>query len=532
MDLRSKQIDIVVYVALSEEFTYIKEELGSAFEPVEITDIAITCFFGQIQSDISNYNFNVVVVPAGKMGIARASNVMSTILDRFKPSDVVVLGIAGSLSNDLQPGDVFIPDRVNEYLANSATYGDKGWMFQTSGNHFITAPRLINRFQMIASTQKRSYNKWLRATKKNSSQLIDASTRELLQVAGLEIRSECKLHVGDDKALASGPAVGKGKAFVDWIRKEVDRKIVAMEMESAGVYDAALIRTPAPRAIAIRGISDFADERKEKLETAAKDRFRTLAVKNAVSLLLNAIQGGLFKKDVNPALEEVVLPPLETTSVVAPAGRLLITLTRASSGWSLFAENKSDRQLTSITITLRPPATLFMSNSDTLIQIPRLPAGGRSAAKALTLRAGSRSSSAQPRRDSIPASRRAILSKKDFAEDRRSQVESLIKQVRSSINNLEKEQMASLGGIIKQNLGLQIDQQREVLSKFQQEIQELDAELADYEERLMTPEQVSVTPDIAHQQPEIVVSLAFSASYRVEGSSSERVEGVLPVSLA
>jgi nucleoside phosphorylase len=314
MDIRSKQIDIAIYVALNEEFVYVKEELGVAFRPVEIADVAITCFFGQIRSDTLNYSFNVIVVPAGKMGNTRSGNIMSMIVDRYKPSDVVVIGIAGSLNNDLQPGDVFIPDRVNEYLANSATSGEREWTFQTSGNHFITAPRLINRFQMIESTQKKSYNKWRRIANRNLVQLIDRPTRESLRIAGLEIQSECKLHVGDDKALASGPAVGKGKAFVDWVRKEVDRKIVAMEMESAGVYDAALIRTPAPRAIAIRGISDFADERKEKLETAAKERFRTLAVKNTVSLLVNAIQAGLFKKDAAPALEGVISPTPKKTS--------------------------------------------------------------------------------------------------------------------------------------------------------------------------------------------------------------------------
>ena len=74
----------------------------------------------------------------------------------------------------------------------------------------------------------------------------------------------------------SGPAVGKGSAFISWIKGKVDRKVVAMEMESAGIYDAALIHTPAPRVIAIRGISDFADERKELLEDAAKDQFRSV----------------------------------------------------------------------------------------------------------------------------------------------------------------------------------------------------------------------------------------------------------------
>jgi hypothetical protein len=240
--------------------------------------------------------------------------------------------------------------------------------------------------------------------------------------------------------------------------------------------------------------------------------------------------GKQLRPDVAWEVDDAAIPPPK--SVVASAGRLRITLTKASSGWSLFAENIGDRELTSITITLRPPATLFMSNSDTLITIPRLSAGGRSAAKALTLRAGLRSSSPQPRRGAMPANRRAILSKKDFAEDRRSQVESHIKQVRSFINSLEKQQMQSLGGLITDRLGLQINEQREELSKYQQEMQEIDAEIADYEEQLVAHEQVSAAPDSAHKQPETIVSLAFNASYRVEGSSSERVEGVLPVSLA
>lgn len=305
MDLRSEHIDIVIYVALKEEFDDVKKDMGKGFKPLEIPDVAITCFLGQIHSDVLNYTFNVVMVPGGKMGNTRSSNIMSTIVDRYKPSDVVVLGIAGSLSNDLQPGDVFIPDQVNEYLANSAAVGEKKWSFQTSGNHFNTAPRLINRFQLIESTQKVAYDRWRRMVKKNRSRLIDDPIRQSLQAAQIEIRSDCRLYVGDDKVLASGPAVGKGQAFVDWLRTEVDRKVVAMEMETAGVYDVALIRTPAPRAIAIRGISDFADERKKRLEDAAKDRFRTLAVKNAVALLVNAIQGGLFKQDVDPSLGRV-----------------------------------------------------------------------------------------------------------------------------------------------------------------------------------------------------------------------------------
>lgn len=121
--------------------------------------------------------------------------------------------------------------------------------------------------------------------------------KEKLKDAGFEIRSGIKLFAGDDQKLASGPAVGKGDAFVDWLRREVDRKASAIEMESAGVYDAVQVRIPQPRVIAIRGISDFADERKEILEDSAKGKFREVAAQNALSLLLRGIEAGVFDPD-------------------------------------------------------------------------------------------------------------------------------------------------------------------------------------------------------------------------------------------
>ena len=74
------------------------------------------------------------------MGITRAANVVSVLIEKLKPTDVVVLGIAGSLSNDMEPGDVFIPDSINEDSANSATRGEgENWTFLRLA--IITRPR-------------------------------------------------------------------------------------------------------------------------------------------------------------------------------------------------------------------------------------------------------------------------------------------------------------------------------------------------------------------------------------------------------
>ena len=129
---------------------------------------------------------------------------------------------------------------------------------------------------------------------------------DALAGAGLEMRGTCKLYAGDDRKLASGPAVGKGKAFVEWITREVDRKVAALEMEFAGVDDAAIIRTPAPRTIAIRGISYFADARKEKIEATAKGLFRRLSIDNALALLITSIEAGMFKPEAPISVDAVV----------------------------------------------------------------------------------------------------------------------------------------------------------------------------------------------------------------------------------
>jgi len=301
MTLATPTIDILLYIALGEEFNDLYEkligELGNEFKPLELEDLALTIFFGKVFSPVLNRDFQVAIAPAGKMGNTHAAAVTSAILSKYHVCDVVVLGIAGSLSNDLQPGDVFIPDSVNEYLANSATKGKgKRWTFEISGNHYQTDRRLLIRFQLFKSTQKVYYEKWSYDCAEQFTLLIDDKIQKAIAQADLEIRSQIELIVGDDRKLASGPAVGKGTAFAEWIKREVDRKVAAMEMESAGVYDAIQLRTPAPRVISIRGISDFADERKDLIENFAKQRFRELAAKNALSTFLRGIEAGLFRE--------------------------------------------------------------------------------------------------------------------------------------------------------------------------------------------------------------------------------------------
>lgn len=297
-------LDIAIYVALNEEFQYVVEAMNCKLESHELIDIAITYYTGEIYAKNLNKDISIALVPAGKMGNTRSSNIMSSILDLLRPKNVVVLGIAGSIDNDLYPGNVLIPESVNEYLANAAGVGKKKWGFVLSGNSYTSSPRLINRLQNFKITRPEYYNLWEGKVKENAFEFISKDILRNLQEKQIDIDLKSKIYSGDDKVLASGPAVAKGEAFIKWLKSESKRKTVAVEMESAGVFDAVSIRTYNPRVIAIRGISDFADERKEAIEDTAKQNFRMLAIYNCVSLLLSSIDAGLFDEEKKNSTNE------------------------------------------------------------------------------------------------------------------------------------------------------------------------------------------------------------------------------------
>ena len=323
-------IDILLYVALTEEFDALSEaladDLQTGLDVVELKDLALHVFSVNVPSPALGKEIKLSIVPAGKMGITRAANVVSAVLNRSNCNDVVVLGIAGSISDDLQPGDVLIPDNVTEYLANSAAIDDPEngqWKFETSGNPHITTPRLLNRFQFFKCISEDRFEQWEADCASRYDPLATKEIRAKIEEEGFAMRSEIRLFAGDDKKLASGPAVGKGEAFVNWLKSGVDRKFVAIEMESAGVYDAASIRSTPPRVLAIRGISDFADERKKLIEDGAKGQFRAVAAKNALSLLLRGIEAGFFEPEQANSSSRSQLPkPGKPRKIRVPKDRM------------------------------------------------------------------------------------------------------------------------------------------------------------------------------------------------------------------
>src|SRR5262245_40710694 len=98
--MNGEHVDIAVYVALQEEFKLILPIISATVEISEDEEISITYYRSALPSDVTNVKWNILMVPAGAMGQQRAAAVTAHINARFKPDNIVVIGIAGSLTSD------------------------------------------------------------------------------------------------------------------------------------------------------------------------------------------------------------------------------------------------------------------------------------------------------------------------------------------------------------------------------------------------------------------------------------------------
>jgi hypothetical protein len=127
--------------------------------------------------------------------------------------------------------------------------------------------------------------------------------------------------------VACGPVVSAAPAFTHFLKKR-DRKYLAIEMESAGVLAAASERLNQPATIVIRGISDFADERKAHLDNTGGGAFRYVAMHNAVKLLCCVLASIQKTTPLTPNPEPTAItctpvksasPCIDTTSIALRA---------------------------------------------------------------------------------------------------------------------------------------------------------------------------------------------------------------------
>lgn len=214
------------------------------------------------------------------MGKAAATRATSALLDKYDVGLVVVLGIAGGLSNDVAVGDVCVSGSIIDVLENAKLSDGKRGAVNTEFNSqfYATDSRLTFavRYSQIGLGVKGRFESWQLERYYAAKELIPGEfigRNDKNEVVGLP-----RVH---DGSLVCG-AVSKSAIYKSNL-KTIDRKVLALETESGGVFHTAQLA--GVDAIAIRGVCDYADKNKNKLEEQVGSAARTIAADNAVSFL-------------------------------------------------------------------------------------------------------------------------------------------------------------------------------------------------------------------------------------------------------
>jgi hypothetical protein len=216
-------------------------------------------------------------------------------------------------------------------------------------------------------------------------------------------------------------------------------------------------------------------------------------------------------------------PATSATSAVTTttAGRLRVTLTHTNIGWSLVTENTGDQELTSVSVTLRPPPALFLNNA--VIDIPRLPAAGGTSSRALVLHAAT----ARPAGETVRSAPISSTSSR-LIERERARLEARIAQLMDTIDRLQEERDVA-GGLARLQLDQQIERQKQTLEQYERDMQQIDARA---QSMAATRDTNATGPPSAPVPPAPqMIQLPFVVMYRVANARVERVEGMLAIAL-
>ncbi|MDQ3705297.1 MAG: hypothetical protein M3437_08770 [Chloroflexota bacterium] len=281
--------EVGIVIPLREEFdqffTYIKSNYARQRDSV--TGAYYYYFEYPFSPTKDSRRYKCVATLLGKVGPEAAALVTNGLIQRCDPALLVMLGIAGSLNKSVKLGDVVIATLVDGYLVDSKAVPSEdgsGFTWELSGDPYQATQEIIDFATNFQFIEPEGFDRWREGCLATLSRLseLDKDAREVnkLRKRGL-LRLPVELVLGH---IASGQSVVSSEAFVAWLKNR-DRKYMAVEMEALGFMQASHRRLLPKRALVLRGISDYSDERKGKLDAIGEGICRRFAMRNATELL-------------------------------------------------------------------------------------------------------------------------------------------------------------------------------------------------------------------------------------------------------
>ncbi len=273
-DNNAEYFDIGLVVPLEEELLHVMEQFPS------LEDRSTDTVFCHVV-DSGRPDIRMIVVQQQGMGKTHAINAANFLFDQADLGLVVCLGIAGSLSDDMRLASVCYSGKIADVLDNNKITDLEEDASETefSPTHYDTPDKFTQAFGFIRTQPqlRPAYVEWQAQRKAVAEELV---TAEVPAPGGnMERIAEPRTLNG---IIVCG-MVSKSEGYNRKLRA-VDRALLAIETESGGVFAQAKYHGNCP-AMAVRGISDYADKDKKKLEHASKGGVRALAAANAASFL-------------------------------------------------------------------------------------------------------------------------------------------------------------------------------------------------------------------------------------------------------
>ena len=285
--------DVAIIIALKEEFSDLFSEFGASYEAIEDSDTNAFYYSFERNSREAKRSYHCITTFVGDMGPLRAGLLAQKTIMRWKPTTVVLIGLAGALNSSVKLGDIVVADQVDGYLENakvSPIPGTNDYDFALSGDVYRTSARVWNAAQHFEFSKREAYLAWQKATEEKQRTLLGKQRFKLLGEDMMHEQAQIiKGHI------ASGPVVVAAKTFADWLKTR-DRKYMAIEMESLGVM-AAVNEHPIMRdTLILRAISDDGKEDKSTLDNIGGGVIRRYAMSNAIQLLWSFLDTGMLSQ--------------------------------------------------------------------------------------------------------------------------------------------------------------------------------------------------------------------------------------------
>ena len=261
--MNENAVDVGIITILPEELSAVVEHFkrNKSYSKKVGEQNARTFHLGEINPKKEN-QLKVAVIQTLDQGNRSVMSAYNTLSEEFKPSLIILFGIAGGIHKSLKLDDVVIADSVYYY--------DK---------------RAVEEKETLRRIEPSKINGWTKQLLNNYLASFKRSDPEFLASMG-SYEKKFNLHVGP---IGSGEAVIKFNNSSEraWL-SYVNDKTLAVETEAGGamqqLYEDELSRNrQAKGLLVIRGISDHADMEKN-------DKWRLPATKNAMKVLVDLLK--------------------------------------------------------------------------------------------------------------------------------------------------------------------------------------------------------------------------------------------------